>query len=164
MKKPEKPSLDKLKDVAKKAHKEDGFIAEFKKFIAQGSVIDLAVGVVIGTAFSAIVTSLVNDIIMPIVSLVGGGADFTNLSITIPNFFGGDTAAVIRYGNFIQNVVNFLIIAFSLFIVIKAWYDYLTQRNWDPFLIKISKEIQRHLIATANIVPILSIIGVFDIQ
>ncbi len=119
MKKPEKPSLDKLKDVAKKAHKEDGFIAEFKKFIAQGSVIDLAVGVVIGTAFSAIVTSLVNDIIMPIVSLIGGGADFTNLSITIPNFFGGDTAAVIRYGNFIQNVVNFLIIAFSIFIVIR---------------------------------------------
>ncbi len=81
---------------------------------------DLAVGVVIGAAFSAIVTSLVNDIIMPLVSLIGGGADFSTLSITIPNFFGGDTAAVIRYGNFIQNVVNFLIIAFSLFIVIKA--------------------------------------------
>ena len=81
---------------------------------------DLAVGVVIGAAFSAIVTSLVNDIIMPLVSLIGGGADFTTLSVTIPNFFGGDIAAVIRYGNFIQNVVNFLIIAFSLFVVIKA--------------------------------------------
>ena len=80
---------------------------------------DLAVGVVIGAAFSAIVTSLVNDIIMPIVSLIGGGADFSTLSVTIPNFFGGDTAAVIRYGNFIQNVVNFLIIAFSLFVVIR---------------------------------------------
>ena len=99
---------------------ENKFIKEFKTFISQGNVMDLAVGVVIGAAFSAIVTSLVNDIIMPIVSLIGGGADFSSLSITIPNFFGGDTAAVIRYGNFIQNVVNFLIIAFSLFVVIKA--------------------------------------------
>lgn len=100
--------------------KNNQFIKEFKTFISQGNVMDLAVGVVIGAAFSAIVTSLVNDIIMPLVSLIGGGADFTTLSLTIPNFFGGDTAAVIRYGNFIQNVVNFLIIAFSLFIVIKA--------------------------------------------
>ena len=99
---------------------ENNFIKEFKTFISQGNVMDLAVGVVIGAAFSAIVTSLVNDIIMPLVSLIGGGADFTTLSITIPNFFGGDTAAIIRYGNFIQNVVNFLIIAFSLFVVIKA--------------------------------------------
>ncbi|MBQ6127438.1 large conductance mechanosensitive channel protein MscL [Candidatus Saccharibacteria bacterium] len=99
---------------------ENNFIKEFKTFISQGNVVDLAVGVVIGAAFSAIVTSLVNDIIMPLVSLIGGGADFTTLSVTIPNFFGGDTAAVIRYGNFIQNVVNFLIIAFSLFVVIKA--------------------------------------------
>lgn len=99
---------------------ENNFIKEFKTFISQGNVMDLAVGVVIGAAFSAIVTSLVNDIIMPLVSLIGGGADFTTLSVTIPNFFGGDTAAVIRYGNFIQNVVNFLIIAFSLFVVIKA--------------------------------------------
>ena len=100
--------------------KENNFIKEFKTFISQGNVMDLAVGVVIGAAFSAIVTSLVNDIIMPLVSLIGGGADFSSLSITIPNFFGGNTAAVIRYGNFIQNVVNFLIIALSLFIVIKA--------------------------------------------
>lgn len=99
--------------------KENQFIKEFKTFISQGNVMDLAVGVVIGAAFSAIVTSLVNDIIMPVVSLIGGGADFTTLSVTIPNFFGGDTAAVIRYGNFIQNVVNFLIIAFSLFVVIR---------------------------------------------
>lgn len=99
---------------------ENKFIKEFKTFISQGNVMDLAVGVVIGAAFSAIVTSLVNDIIMPLVSLIGGGADFSSLSITIPNFFGGDTAAVIRYGNFIQNIVNFLIIAFSLFVVIKA--------------------------------------------
>ena len=100
--------------------KKSGFLKEFKEFISQGSVMDLAIGVVIGTAFSAIVTSLVNDIIMPLVSLIGGGTDFAKLSITIPNFFGEDTAAVIQYGNFIQNVVNFLLIAISLFLVIRG--------------------------------------------
>ena len=100
--------------------KKSGFLKEFKEFISQGSVMDLAIGVVIGTAFSAIVASLVNDIIMPLVSLIGGGTDFAKLSITIPNFFGEDTAAVIQYGNFIQNVVNFLLIAISLFLVIRG--------------------------------------------
>ena len=99
--------------------RETEFFKEFKEFINQGNAMDLAIGVVIGTAFSAIVTSLVNDIIMPLVSLIGGGTDFTKLSITIPNFFGGDTAAVIHYGNFIQNVVNFLLIAFSIFLMIR---------------------------------------------
>ncbi len=100
--------------------KDSEFVKEFKKFISQGSVLDLAVGMVIGAAFTAIVTSLVNDIIMPVVGLVIGGVNFSDLSITIHNFFGGNTAAIIRYGNFIQNIVNFLIIAFSLFVVIRA--------------------------------------------
>ena len=100
--------------------KKRSFIEEFKTFINRGSVMDLAIGVIIGAAFSAIVTSLVDDIIMPVVSLIGGGADFTKLSITIPNFFGGDTSAVIRYGNFIQNVVNFLIVALCLFLIIRT--------------------------------------------
>ena len=86
---------------------------EFKTFIARGNVIDLSVGVVMGTAFSKIVTSLVNDIIMPLVGIAIGGIDFTNLSIKL-----GD--AVINYGNFIQEVVNFLIIAFCIFIIVKA--------------------------------------------
>ncbi|MBP5204707.1 large conductance mechanosensitive channel protein MscL [Candidatus Saccharibacteria bacterium] len=96
------------------------FVKEFKKFISQGSVMDLAVGMVIGAAFTSIVNALVNDIIMPIVGLIIGGVNFSDLSITIHNFFGGNTAAVIRYGSFIQSVVNFLIIAFSLFVVIRA--------------------------------------------
>ena len=95
------------------------FVKEFKKFISQGSVMDLAVGVVIGTAFSAIVNSLVNDVIMPVVGLIIGGVDFTDLYVKIDNFFGNDTAAYIRYGNFIQNVINFLVIALSLFVVIR---------------------------------------------
>ncbi len=101
------------------AKKENGFVKEFKEFISRGNVMDLAIGVVIGTAFSAIVNSVVNDIIMPVVGLLLGGVNFSDLKIVIPNFFGGDTAAVIAYGNFIENVVNFLIIALSLFIAMK---------------------------------------------
>lgn len=97
-----------------------GFVKEFQEFISQGNAMDLAVGVVIGTAFSAIVNSIVNDIVMPVVGLLVGGVDFTNLKIVIPNFFGGNTAAIIAYGNFIQNVVNFVIIALSLFLAIKT--------------------------------------------
>ncbi len=99
--------------------KESGFVHEFKTFINQGSVMDLAVGMVMGTAFSAIVNSLVNDIVMPAVGLLLGGVNFTDLKVVIPNFFGGNTAAIIRYGSFIQQVVNFLVIALSIFLVIK---------------------------------------------
>ena len=86
---------------------------EFKTFIARGNVIDLSVGVVMGTAFSKIVTSLVNDVIMPLVGIAIGGIDFTSLSIKLRD-------AVINYGNFIQEVVNFLIIAFCIFIIVKG--------------------------------------------
>ena len=88
-------------------------IQEFKAFIAKGNVLDLAVAVIIGGAFGAIVTSLVNDIIMPLVGVILGGTDFTTLAITI-----GD--ASITYGNFIQAIVNFLIIAFVIFLVVRT--------------------------------------------
>lgn len=87
-------------------------IQEFKKFIMRGNVVDLAVGVVMGNAFSKIVTSLVNDIIMPIIGVIIGGHDFKNLSITIGK-------AQIMYGSFIQNIIDFLIIAASIFAFIK---------------------------------------------
>ena len=86
---------------------------EFKEFISKGNVLDLAVGVIIGGAFGKIVTSLVDDIIMPIVGLIVGGINFSGLSFKI-----GD--ATVKYGMFIQNIVNFLIVAFSIFLVIKA--------------------------------------------
>lgn len=86
---------------------------EFKEFISKGNVLDLAVGVIVGGAFGKIVTSLVDDIIMPIIGLIIGGIDFSGLSLKI-----GD--ATVKYGMFIQNVVNFLIIAFSIFLVVKA--------------------------------------------
>ena len=88
------------------------FIAEFKEFISKGNVVDLAVGVIIGGAFSKIVSSLVNDILMPIIGTLLGGLNFTSLSLKIGN-------AVISYGNFIQNVVDFLIVAFCIFIFVK---------------------------------------------
>ena len=87
-------------------------LKEFKDFISKGNVLDLAVGVVMGSAFSGIVTSLVNDIIMPLVGLLIGGIDFSGMHATV-----GD--ASITYGNFIQNIVNFLIIALSIFMFIK---------------------------------------------
>ncbi len=96
------------------------FISEFKEFINRGSVMDLAIGVAVGGAFTAIVKSLVDDIIMPVTSLLAGGLDFSSLAIDIPNIFGADTVAHIAYGNFLQNVVNFLIIAFTIFIIVKA--------------------------------------------
>lgn len=100
--------------------KEGGLKEEFIEFINRGSMIDLAVGVAVGGAFTAIVNSLVNDIVMPIVGLIAGGVDFTKLAIRIPNFFGTGDEAVIAYGNFIQNVVEFLIIAWVIFMIIKA--------------------------------------------
>lgn len=88
-------------------------IKEFKEFMLRGNVMDLAVAVIIGGAFTAIVTSLVNDIIMPVVGVILGGVDFTALAITV-----GD--ANITYGNFIQAIINFLIIALVLFLLIRS--------------------------------------------
>ena len=87
-------------------------LSEFKKFIARGNVIDLAVGIIIGGAFSSIVTSLVNNILTPILGLALGGVDFSDLSITFR-----DTK--IEYGAFIQSIIDFLIIAICIFIIIK---------------------------------------------
>jgi large conductance mechanosensitive channel len=86
---------------------------EFKDFVMRGNVIDLAVAVIIGVAFGAIITSLVGDIFMPIVGVLLGGVDFSGLSVQIGE-------AVIAYGNFIQATVYFLIIAFALFLVVRA--------------------------------------------
>ena len=90
-----------------------GFMKEFKEFASKGNVMDMAVGVIIGGAFGKIVSSLVDDIIMPVVGVVTGGIDFTTLSAKV-----GD--AEIKYGMFCQNIIDFLIIAFSIFCVIKA--------------------------------------------
>ncbi len=88
-------------------------IREFREFISRGNVMDLAVAVVMGAAFTAIVTSLVDDIIMPLIGVLLGGVDFTTLAVTV-----GD--ASIAYGNFIQAVITFVIIALVIFLMVKA--------------------------------------------
>lgn len=104
-----------------------GMIKEFKEFIMRGNVMDMAVGVIVGGAFNTIVTSLVNDIIMPVISLATGKVDFTNLFFTLDGSKYATLAeaqeagaSVFAYGSFIQNVLQFLIVAFVLFMVIKG--------------------------------------------
>lgn len=87
-------------------------IKEFKEFISRGNVVDMAVGVIMGSAFGKIVTSLVNDIIMPLVGVLIGGIDFTSLSFKIQD-------AEVKYGSFIQNIVDFLIVAICIFVFVK---------------------------------------------
>lgn len=101
-------------------NKTKGFLMEFKQFISKGSVIDLAVGVIIGSSFTAIVNSLVNDIIMPITGWLFGGIDFTSLRYVVKPAAPNMAEASINYGNFIQNVVNFVLVAFVIFCMVKA--------------------------------------------
>ena len=92
---------------------------EFKAFVMRGNVVDMAVGVIIGGAFGKIVTSLVNDIFMPIIGMILGNVDFTSLEIKLGEPVEGVEQAAIKYGMFIQEIVNFIIIAFCIFIFIK---------------------------------------------
>lgn len=108
------------KKIVKKGGK---FFGEFKDFIAKGNVMDLAVGVIIGGAFGKIVSSLVSDIIMPLIGMLIGGINFTDLTLKVKD-------ATINYGTFIQNVVDFLIIAFCIFIFIKL-IEKVTKKKQD---------------------------------
>lgn len=103
----------------KKKLKKLSFIGEFKEFISRGSVVDLAVGIIIGSAFTAIVTSLVNDLVMPAIGVLFGGVDFTTLKYVIKPATDEMAEAAIYYGNFIQKVVDFLLVSFVIFLVIK---------------------------------------------
>ena len=96
------------------------FIQDFKAFALKGNVMDMAVGVIIGGAFGKIVTSLVNDILMPLIGMATGGIDFTELKYVIKEAEGEAEAVVRPYGQFIQNVVDFLIIAFCIFLMVKG--------------------------------------------
>lgn len=100
-------------------------LSAFKKFISRGNVVDMAVGVIIGGAFGKIVTSLVNDIVMPLIGLLIGGLNFSELSITIGE-------AKIAYGNFIQTIVDFLIIALCIFAVIRLFEKFKKKEETKP--------------------------------
>ena len=91
-------------------------IQEFRDFIAKGNVMDMAVGIIIGAAFTAIVTSLVNDLITPIISLFTGGIDFSGMGVRLSE---GEDGAIFAYGNFIMALINFLIIAWVVFLLVK---------------------------------------------
>ena len=95
-------------------------LEEFKAFVMRGNVVDMAVGVIIATAFGKIVTSLVNDIFMPIIGMILGNVNFSSLEIKLGEPVEGTEQAAIRYGAFIQEIVNFLIIALCIFMVIKV--------------------------------------------
>lgn len=113
------------------------FWAEFKAFAMKGNVIDMAVGVVVGGAFGKIVTSVVNDLIMPVVGVLIGGFDFQNLKLVLHKaVMDGETIVkpevTLNYGNFIQETVNFLIIAFSIFLAIKGISQLQRKKKEEP--------------------------------
>ena len=116
-----------------------GFIKEFKEFAMKGNVMDMAVGIIIGGAFGKIVTSLVNDVLMPIISLCTGGIDFTNLFVNLSDDTKYATlaaaqeagASVFAYGSFIQNIIDFIIIAFCIFLMIKGM-NKLNRKKEEP--------------------------------
>lgn len=100
-----------------KKQRRNAMLGEFKKFISRGNVMDMAVGVIIGGAFTAIVNSLVNDIFMPFISLITGGIDFSSWVVVLGS---GENAATLNYGNFIAAVINFLLIAIVIFAIVKT--------------------------------------------
>jgi len=114
--------------------KKKGMIQEFKEFISRGSVLDLAVGVIIGGAFTAIVNSLVNDIIMPLVGIITGGIDFSSLAFTVPlpEALAGAEPASINYGLFIQNIINFLLTALVIFLLVKGINSFRKKKEAEP--------------------------------
>lgn len=95
-------------------------IKEFKEFAVRGNVVDMAVGIIIGAAFGKIVSSVVADVIMPPIGLVLGGVDFSNLAIVLKAAVDQTPAVTLNYGKFIQTVIDFLIIAFAIFLLVKG--------------------------------------------
>lgn len=95
-------------------------MSEFKSFAMRGNVMDMAVGIVIGAAFGKIVSSFVNDVLMPPIGMLMGGVDFSALSVVLQEAVGEAAAVTLNYGAFIQTIVDFLIIAFAIFMVVKA--------------------------------------------
>ena len=113
-----------------------GFFKEFKEFAMKGNVMDMAVGVIVGGAFGKIVSSLVDDVLMPWIGMATGGIDLSGLEykVMIPGIDGGEpiAGAVLKYGAFIQNVIDFLIIAFCIFLMIKAMNKLTAKKEEEP--------------------------------
>ena len=120
------------KDPEKK--KGGKLIAEFKEFISRGSVVDLAVGVIVGGAFTSIVNSLVDDIVMPVIGIITGGINFSSLKFTIklPEELVDVEPATINYGLFIQNVINFFLTALVIFLLVKSINSFRKKKEEEP--------------------------------
>ena len=97
-----------------------GIAKEFREFAVKGNVVDMAVGIIIGAAFGKIVSSLVSDVVTPPLGYIIGGVDFTKLAITLPPMLEGAEAVTIRYGVFLQTLFDFIIVAFAIFMIVKA--------------------------------------------
>ncbi len=102
-------------------------LREFREFIMRGNVLDLAVGIIIGAAFTTVINSLVNDVLMPPIGVLVGGVDFSDLAITIKEASGDDPAVTINYGLFINSLINFLIVGFAVFLLVKAVNEAMTR-------------------------------------
>lgn len=111
------------------------FLTEFKEFAVKGNAVDMAVGVIIGGAFGKIVSSIVNDIIMPPIGWLIGGVNFTDLKVTLPTVHVGEEemkAATINYGNFLQTCIDFFIIAFCVFLLVKGINHLARKKKEEP--------------------------------
>jgi large conductance mechanosensitive channel len=115
-----------------------GFMQEFKEFAVKGNAVDMAVGIILGAAFNKVVTSIVNDLVMPPIGYIIGGVEFKDLGFTLKeavfNEAGVETAAavVVRYGNFINTVIDFLLVALAVFFVVKVMNRVLKKREAEP--------------------------------
>lgn len=112
--------------------KKSGLWAEFKEFISRGNVMDLAVGVIIGSAFTAIVNSLVNDMLMPVIGLISGGIDFSGLKLVLTPAVGDTPEVTLCYGSFLQSILNFLLVALALFLLVKALNAFRRKKEEAP--------------------------------
>ena len=119
-------------DVKNAAGKAKGFVGEFREFISRGNVVDMAVGIIIGSAFTGIVNSLVKDIVTPFIAWIIGDTDFTAMTLTLVEASGDNPGIVIAYGNFIQQIVSFLIIAMVVFVMVKIMNNFRRKKEAEP--------------------------------
>lgn len=109
-----------------------GMVSEFKEFAMKGNLIDMAAGIIIGAAIGKVVSSLVSDVIMPPIGVLMGGVDFTDLAYTIQEAAGDVPAVVIKYGAFAQTLIDFLIVAFAIFMIIKIMNKAQRKQEEEP--------------------------------
>ena len=119
-------------DVKDTAGKAKGLVGEFKEFISRGNVVDMAVGIIVGSAFTSIVNSLVGDIVTPFIAWIIGDTDFTSMAVTLVPAQGDNPGIAIAYGNFIQQIVNFLIIAAVVFLMVKLINSFRRKKEAEP--------------------------------